>query len=144
MSLSPVCYLLKPERLEPASSAASWLGRIVRHYAVPDADFTPASPAELLCDITVSDTKIADVSAFMDNTDNGQLELQFAGLASAFRARDSSHGVEFSTTKIRHVRLQRYENALAAIVGDAEVMKDLTRMLKPGGDPAYFIVGMLT
>ncbi|MCJ1396675.1 hypothetical protein MMC18_009567 [Xylographa bjoerkii] len=143
MSLSPVCYLLKPERLEPAASATSWLGRIVRHYAVPDADFTPEKPSKLLVDFTISETKIADVSVFMDNSDNGQLELQLAGLASTFRSRGKDSGVEFSTTSIRHVRLQKHEKALKAIISDGEVMEDLTRMLKPGGDPAYFIVGML-
>ena len=143
MSPSPVFYLLKPERVEPASSAASWLGRIVGNYAAPDADFTPTDPSRLLRNITVSETKIADVSTFVDNATNEQLELQLTGLASTFRARGRGSEVEFSTTSIRYVRLQNHGKALIAMYGDGEVMEDLSRMLKPGGVPAYFIVGML-
>ncbi|KAI4269140.1 MAG: hypothetical protein L6R38_007577 [Xanthoria sp. 2 TBL-2021] len=143
MSSSPVFYLLKPERVEPASSMCSWLGRIVQNHAAPDANFTPTAPARLLHDITLSETKIANASAFVDNATNDKLELELTGLASHFRARGKGSGVEFSATSIRYCRLQNHEKALEAILKDVEVKEDLRKMLKPGGEPSYFIVGML-
>ncbi|KAI4207923.1 MAG: hypothetical protein LQ346_000260 [Caloplaca aetnensis] len=143
MSSSPVFYLLKPERVEAASNVYSWLGRIVRNHAAPDASFTPTDPAGLLHSISVSETKIANASTFVDNATNGKLELQLTGLASTFRAQSKGSGVEFSTTSIRYIRLQNHGKALDAILSDVEAMQDTRKMLKPGGDPAYFIVGCL-
>jgi hypothetical protein len=68
MSDLPTFYLLNPERVEPASSARSWLGRIVQNYAAPDAAFTPAEPSGLLSGSSVSETTIADASAFLRGT----------------------------------------------------------------------------
>ncbi|KAL8919117.1 MAG: hypothetical protein Q9172_005147 [Xanthocarpia lactea] len=143
MPSSPVFYLLKPERVEAASSVYSWLGRIVRNHAAPDASFTPADPARLLQDISVSETKIANASNFVDNATNGKLELQLTGLASTFQACGKGSGVEFSATSIRYIRLQNHGKALEAVLKDVEVIEDMRKMLKPGGEPAYFIVGML-
>ncbi|KAL8683838.1 MAG: hypothetical protein Q9186_000181 [Xanthomendoza sp. 1 TL-2023] len=143
MPSSPVFYLLKPERVEPASSVCSWLGRIVQNHAAPDANFTPSDPARLLQEIRLSETEIANASAFVDNAMNRKLDLQLTGLASTFQARGNGSGVQFSTTRIRYIRLQNHEKALEAILKDVEVKEDTRKILKPGGQPAYFIVGML-
>ena len=103
MSSSPVFYLLKPERVEPASSVHSWLGRIIQNHAAPDANFTPTDPAQLLHDMRVSETRIANASAFVDNAMNGKLELQLTGLATTFRAQSKGSGVHFSTKSVRYI-----------------------------------------
>jgi hypothetical protein len=143
MSETPVFYLLRPERVEPASSTRSWLGRIIKHYASPDASFTPSDPKAILSDLPFSETKIADASVFMRGTASQELSFKLSGLASAFQNRGQGTGVEFSTTEIKYVRLQNHDKALRALCENPEVMADLNRMLKPGGEPAYMIVGML-
>ncbi|KAF2274698.1 uncharacterized protein EI97DRAFT_476713 [Westerdykella ornata] len=98
---SPTFYLLKPERVEPASDALSWLGRITQNPAAPDANFTPIAPQRLLARHPTSETEIANATAF------------------------------------------NHQKALDALCEDEGVRRDLARMLRPGGEPAYFIVGML-
>jgi hypothetical protein len=143
MSHTPVFNLLRPERVEPASKAASWLGRIVQNHAAPDAWFTPEEPSRLLIDITTSETKIADASALVNNGTAANLTLELSGLASFFQERGRQTGIQFSTTSISYIRLQNHPKALRSIVDDPSVKGELAQMLKPGGQPAYFIVGML-
>ncbi|SCO84051.1 uncharacterized protein FRV6_08178 [Fusarium oxysporum] len=40
----PSFYLLPPERYLPASALSTWLGRIVKSYSEPDANFVPDDP----------------------------------------------------------------------------------------------------
>ncbi|EMT72948.1 hypothetical protein FOC4_g10004442 [Fusarium odoratissimum] len=40
----PSFYLLPPERYLPASALSTWLGRIVKSYSKPDANFVPDDP----------------------------------------------------------------------------------------------------
>lgn len=143
MSSSPVFYLLKPERVESASTARSWLGRIVQNHAAPDASFTPTDPLKLLLNFPVTESKIDNASAFVENATNAQLELELTGLASTFRDRGKGSGVKISTASIKYLRLQNHLKVLEALGKDAEVKEDLAKMIKPGGEPAYIIVGML-
>jgi len=143
MSSTPVFYVLKPERVEPASQAVSWLGRIVQNHAAPDAAFTPSNPSKLLADIAVSETRVAEASVFLNSEAASKLKLQLTGLASVFQDRGRGTGIQFSTTSIRYVRMQNHDKALRALWTDAGVRDDLGHMLKPGGDPAFFIVGFL-
>lgn len=143
MPLTPVFNLLRPERVEPASRALSWLGRTVQNYAAPDAWFTPEDPSQLLKDITISETKITDASAFVSNATATNLSFELSGLASFFQQQGRCSGIQFSATSVWYIRLQNHPKVLKALLDDPTIKKDLAQMLKPGGQPGYLIVGML-
>ncbi|KAI9668920.1 MAG: hypothetical protein M1829_005232 [Trizodia sp. TS-e1964] len=143
MSDTPLFYLLKPERVEDASTAHSWLGRIVQNYAAPDACFTPTEPSQLLANFPVSETTITNASIFQRGTTNNDLGFQLTKLASLFERSGTTSKIEFSSTSIRYLRFVNHAKAFKALQQDAEVKADLSEILTPGGAPAYFIVGML-
>lgn len=141
MSESPF-YLLKPARLEPASSARSWLGRIVQNYGAPDAGFTPANPSRFFTD-PPTEIILSDVSSIFTGTMSSKLSAQISGIASASRSRDKTDGTDFATSSITCMRLPNYGDVFDSMVEDVEVRNKLGRMLSPGGEPCYMIVALL-
>jgi len=142
MADPPVFYILPQSHLEPASSATSWLGRIVSSYRDPAASFTPVHPSRLLQG-QATETVLKNASSILRGSSNSTLVAKLTGIASASSAKDRGSGISFETSEIRCLRLQNHPKLFEKLCADDEVKNDLSRWLSPGGKPAYMIVALL-
>ena len=63
-------------------------------------------------------------------------------LASLAHSNTPSHNLDFSTQSIRFIKLDNYPTIFRALRQSPEVQEHLSRALRPGGSPAYMIVGV--
>ncbi|KAF2490677.1 hypothetical protein BU16DRAFT_530324 [Lophium mytilinum] len=142
MADTPFFYLLDPERLIPTSDIALWLGRIVKHYAEPDASYTPSDPSPFIT-TPISANALVNTSSVLSGSNNTSLSAALAKSASVAASKSSSSGTDFTTPEILSVRMQKYDTIFDSMRQNDEVKADLGRMLTPGGKPAFMIVAVL-
>jgi len=139
---SSAFYILDPERLEPASSAPKWLGRIVKNYADPIADFTPDDPSLLITE-PHHEVTISNATSFLSSSSSASVSGRLKDVASLVKTSAMSRGLDFSATSIKSIRMESHRMKFLKLCQDKNVREALGRMLPVGGRPAYMIVGLL-
>lgn len=104
----PLFYIFDLKRLEPASEAHSWLGRIVKSYEAPGASFTPADPTPFTKDRVKKGT-IKYVEQAVKASKNGTLRSTLTEIASLSLPSDKQTSFDFNTSSIVTVRLENYD-----------------------------------
>jgi hypothetical protein len=137
----PVYYLLPISSLEPAESATSWLGRIVQNYASPRSEYSPADPKPFIT-TPYSDTTITDVTAILRSCTSSEVKARLSSLASLAHSNTPNDDLDISTQSIRFIKLDNYPTIFRALRQSPEVQQHLAHSLRPGGSPAYMIVGV--
>jgi hypothetical protein len=138
----PVFYMLNPERLLPADSVDTWLGRIVKNYNEPDGHFTPQDPQPFVLS-PKAETTIDDVTTLLQASSHSSIGARLGKIVTGSYSHGSGGKIDFSTSCIRSVRLQNHGKIFDALKQDPEVKRDLAEMLTPGGKPAFMIVAVL-
>lgn len=140
-SSSPVFYLLPMASLEPASSATSWLGRIVQNYASPGSAYTPEDPSPFVT-APLSDKTFTDVTAILKSSSSSEVKARLSSLASLSRSSTPQHELDVSSQSFRFLRLRNHDDVFKALRESPEVQRHLADSLRLGGSPAYMVVGL--
>ncbi|KAJ0136452.1 hypothetical protein HZ326_20550 [Fusarium oxysporum f. sp. albedinis] len=121
----PSFYLLPPERYLPASALSTWLGRIVKSYSEPDANFVPDDPKPFVTHefarSTIANASLAALS---------QRNKSFAAKLGA-------------TVDVVCVRLQNYDQVFDRLIQHEETRSQLQRMLARGRNTGFMVTAML-
>ncbi|KAK5655577.1 hypothetical protein OQA88_5508 [Cercophora sp. LCS_1] len=142
MSPTPPYYILDPRRLLPASTAPSWLGRIVTDFRDPRADYTPSSPERFTAGL-IDQLTADNVAAQISRTDSTTITGALTDIISVSTGSSHAGGMSFQTGKMNIIRLSNYRNLFRTMREDPEVRDHLAKALRPGGPSAYMIVGVL-
>ncbi|KAI1826069.1 hypothetical protein F4861DRAFT_132871 [Xylaria intraflava] len=139
----PSFYILPPARLLPASTLSTWLGRIVRSYSEPDANFVPVDPTPFVTH--------PFATSVITNASLSTLSQQHKSLAAtlgvsaihASRETGNGDGLSFSSSEVVCVRLQDYDGVFDRLTNHAETRTQLGRMLARGDNAGYMVTGVL-
>jgi hypothetical protein len=144
MPEDPTHYIFKFPSYLPAHLAPLLLGRIVKNFANPTADFVPHDPSLFTDSATTLPIDIAfhNVEALLssDSTASLSAKLQDIACYSLHRARNAS--VSFSSSSIRRISLQQQGLTFGRMLRDADINSTLRSWLTAGGAPAFMIVGL--
>ncbi|CZS82837.1 unnamed protein product [Fusarium graminearum] len=118
-------YLLPPERLLPASTLPTWIGRIVKSYSEPDANFVPVDPA-LFVKGPLATSTIANASLAASSQRHKSLAAALgASTCNASRETSQGGGLSFTSSEIMCTK------------------SELQRMLARGDNTGYMITAVL-
>ncbi|EYB21377.1 hypothetical protein FG05_04514 [Fusarium graminearum] len=118
-------YLLPPERLLPASTLPTWIGRIVKSYSEPDANFVPVNPA-LFVKGPLATSTIANASLAASSQRHKSLAAALgASTCNASRETSQGGGLSFTSSEIMCTK------------------SELQRMLARGDNTGYMITAVL-
>jgi hypothetical protein len=135
--------VLDSRRVLDATDPAKWLGRIVRYYKKPSASYTPDNPTALAAHST-EELVISDFEAQLNASNDVTLQANLGSLASALRGHGNETTFSFQTSTMKIVRLVNYNPKYFAELRQLpEVQESLGEYLRPGGRPAYMIVGVM-
>ncbi|KAK2130897.1 hypothetical protein NOF04DRAFT_1367692 [Fusarium oxysporum II5] len=114
----PSFYLLPPERYLPASALSTWLGRIVKSYSKPDANFVPDDPKPFVTHEFARST-IANASL------------------AALSQRNKSFAAKLGAT------VDNYDQAFDQLIQHEETRSQLQRMLARGRNAGFMVTAVL-
>lgn len=136
-------YLLPPERLLPASTLPIWIGRIVKSYSEPDANFVPVDPA-LFVKGPLATSTIANASLAASSQRHKSLAAALgASTCNASRETSQGGGLSFTSSEIMCVRLQNQDAVFDRMIQDEQTKSELQRMLARGDNIGYMITAVL-
>ncbi|QPC71887.1 hypothetical protein HYE68_002639 [Fusarium pseudograminearum] len=136
-------YLLPPERLLPASTLPTWIGRIVKSYSEPDANFVPVDPA-LCVKGPLAASTIANASLTASSQRHKSLAAALgASTCNASRETSQGGGLSFTSSEIMCVRLQNQDAVFDRMIQDEQTKFELQRMLARGDNTGYMITAVL-
>ncbi|KAK0515754.1 hypothetical protein JMJ35_001788 [Cladonia borealis] len=134
-------YMLPLDRLEPASSASSWLGRIVRDYRDLNAGSVPRNPSQFYIE-EPTETPFEDVKSFVFGAADQELKAQLTGIGSAVHGHGQFDTTDFSTSAMKSIRLPQYRDVFDDMIADQEILAKLRTWLRLGGKPAFMIISL--
>ncbi|KAF2017597.1 hypothetical protein BU24DRAFT_420638 [Aaosphaeria arxii CBS 175.79] len=143
MSNEPQFYFLKPPGL-PISQRDNLLGRIVKNYANPTADYTPngipknnvAFPAPPLS------SGLRDATSVLSSSSQATAKALMTSLASLTKEKERDGSISFESETLEVVRLQQHGDTFDLLKATPEVRDKLAKYVRIGGR-AYFVVGLL-
>ena len=138
----PVFFLLKGPSLPAASEAKAMLGRIVKNFAQPLADYVPED-ASSYTKLEPNVTHLSNAARIADATNSKVLKAKFLSIAEALRSQGRSQASILENSKISAWELRRQETVFQQLTKSPEVLSQLKQWAKPKEDPAYMIVGLL-
>ncbi|KAA8574047.1 hypothetical protein MFRU_001g01320 [Monilinia fructicola] len=139
----PSFYLLPPERLLPASTLSTWLGRVVKSYSEPDANFVPDDPTPFIThSFATSTITNANLSTLSQHNKSLAATLGTSAIQASRNTTDGG-GFTFSSSEIVCVRLQDHDEVFNRLSQHAETRTRLGRMLTRGGNTAFMITAVL-
>ena len=141
-SSSDSFFILEPFATIPADGYMSWLGRIVKNFQDPKANFLPESidPSWIPHWEDLDDYTNVEVLLKVARGSLAAVALQ--GLFSVSKTQDRTTNQSLKQERVRHVRLWQEEETLSAIIKDEAIQKKLGDWLHIKL-PVYWIVGFL-
>jgi hypothetical protein len=143
MAHEPQFYLLKPPGL-PISQRDHLLGRIVKNYANPTADYCPNNrPCDSVSFVAPPlSSGLTNAQSVLSSSSERTAKALLTSLAALTRQKGRDAGISFSSEGIEVLRLQQHEDTFEALKSNLLIQQKLTKMLRVGGK-AYFVVGLL-
>ena len=135
-------YMLPLDRLEPASSASLWLGRIVRDHRDLNAGSVPEDPSQFYIE-EPTETLFEDVKSFVFGAADQQLTAQLTGIGSAVHGQGRFDATDFSTSAMKSIGLPQYRDVFDDMIADQEILAKLRTWLTLGGKPAFMIISLV-
>ncbi|KAF5578275.1 uncharacterized protein FSUBG_13833 [Fusarium subglutinans] len=132
----PSFYLLPPERYLPASALSTWLGRIVKSYSEPDANFVPDDPKPFVTHEFARST-IANASLDALSKRNTSFAAKLGATVDVSRETSNGGGLSFTSSEVVCVRLQNYDQVFDRLIQHEETRSQLQRMLARGGNAGF-------
>ncbi|KAI0884107.1 uncharacterized protein GGS22DRAFT_19201 [Annulohypoxylon maeteangense] len=139
----PSFYLLPPERLLPASALSTWLGRIVKCYSEPDANFVPVDPTPFITHPFA--TSIITNANLATLSQRNKALAATLGTSAIHASRQTSNGggLSFSSSEVVCVRLQDHDGVFDKLSQHVETRTQLARMLARGGNAGFMVTAVL-
>jgi len=143
MTQEPRFYFLKPPGL-PATEKDNLLGRVVKNYANPAADYAPNGSPQALISFPAPpiSSGLTTVQVVLSSTSETTATGLLTSLATITRRRRDDADVSFASEGIEIVRLQQHEDTYDLLRAVPAVQQKLAKMIRVGGK-AYLIVGLL-
>ncbi|KAK0513646.1 hypothetical protein JMJ35_004010 [Cladonia borealis] len=138
----PVFILLKGPSFPLASEAKAMLGRIVKNFAQPLAEYKPED-ASTYNKLEPNTTELSNAARIADVTSSKALKVKFLSIAEAFSSQENSQASVLKNSKISAWELRQQETVFQRLTKDPEILGQIKRWAKPKMDPAYMIVGLL-
>ena len=138
----PVFFLLKGPSLPPASEAKTMLGRIVKNFAQPLADYVPED-ASTYNKLEPNITHLSNAARIADAATSKVLKGKFLSIAEGQRSEENSASSILENSKISAWELRRQETVFQQLTKDPGILAQVKQWAKPKKDPAYMIVGVL-
>ncbi|KAG5754447.1 hypothetical protein H9Q69_010534 [Fusarium xylarioides] len=138
----PSFYLLPPERYLPASALSTWLGRIVKSYSEPDANFVPDDPKPFVTHEFARST-IANASLAALSQRNKSFAAKLGATVDVSRETSNGGGLSFTSSEVVCVRLQNYDQVFDRLIQHEETRSQLQRMLARGGNAGFMVTAVL-
>jgi hypothetical protein len=138
----PSFYLLPPDRYLPASALSTWLGRIVKSYSEPDANFVPDDPKPFVTHELARST-IANASLAALSQRNKSFAAKLGATVDVSRETSNGEGLSFTSSEVVCVRLQNYDQVFDRLIQHEETRSQLQRMLARGGNTGFMVTVVL-
>ena len=137
-------YLLHPFHTIPVDRhPGEWLGRIVKSYSDPRANFTPAAGYSVSSSGTIDDDPgFLNVEQLIHSASSKSLRLSLADMLSLGHSYDKTNSPSFQSRKIRRLKLLQEDDfrQRSLALDDVKVkLKDWHKLKQP----VYMIVGVL-
>ena len=143
MASEPTFYLLPPFNTIPAKDPHDWIGRIVKYYNDPRANFTPPRGNPALEGIDIDDDPgFRKVEEIVDSASSESARLLLADMLHFTRSHFRAETPRFQSDKVRRLKLLQEE----AYCKRALALDDVKVQLKGWhkiNRPVYLIVGLL-
>ncbi|RKL21111.1 hypothetical protein BFJ68_g2382 [Fusarium oxysporum] len=138
----PSFYLLPPQRYLPASALSTWLGRIVKSYSEPDANFVPDDPKPFVTHEFARST-IANASLAALSQRNKSFAAKLGATVDVSCETRNGGGLSFTGSEVVCVRLQNYDQVFDRLIQHEETRSQLQRMLARGRNTGFMVTAML-
>ncbi|KAF5971238.1 hypothetical protein FBULB1_9329 [Fusarium bulbicola] len=138
----PSFYLLPPERYLPASALSTWLGRIVKSYSEPDANFVPDDPKPFVAH-EFARSIIANASLDALSKRNASFAAKLGATVDVSRETSNGGGLSFTSSEVVCVRLQNYDQVFDRLIQHEETRSQLQRMLARGDNAGFMVTAVL-
>ena len=143
MASEPTFYLLPPFNTIPAKDPHEWIGRIVKFYNDPRANFTPprGNPAMEGVDID-DDPGFRKVEEIIDSASSESARLLLADMLHFTHSRSRADTPRFQSDKVRRLKLSQEDTYCKRALALDDVKAQLKEWHKINR-PVYLIVGLL-
>ncbi|KAH6666033.1 hypothetical protein B0J14DRAFT_605159 [Halenospora varia] len=141
MTEAPAYFFLSPDQFESGSNASKWLGRIVKEYSSPNAEFAPEDPSRYLAG--TSEMDLFDLTRDQATKSATELYARIGNLVSLGHSGEKNAALAFETPCIRCVKLQHHAKVFERLQNDPETKAWLLQHLTTFGKPAFLIVSLL-
>ncbi|KAF4414585.1 hypothetical protein FACUT_14158, partial [Fusarium acutatum] len=138
----PSFYPLPPERYLPASALSTWLGRIVKFFSEPDANFMLDDPKPFVTHEFARST-IANASLAALSQRNKSFAAKLGATVDVSRETSNGGGLSFTNSEVVCVRLQNDDQVFDRLIQHEETRSQLQRMLARGGNAGFMVTAML-
>ncbi|KAL8787689.1 MAG: hypothetical protein Q9195_007645 [Heterodermia aff. obscurata] len=137
-------YLLPPLKtiaVDSSEPPRRWIGRIVKSYSDPVANYTPqGATAEAVIN---EDAGFRSVEQIIDNTRSKSARLQLADMFTVSHSRSKTQSPHFETSRVVHrIKLRQEEDYLTRVLGLDEVKVQMKKWHRLNA-PVFLIVGLL-
>jgi hypothetical protein len=139
----PRYFYLSPPGL-PITEKPNLLGRLVKHYASPTADYTPnGSPSSLVRFAAPPiSTHLASVETLLERSSSTGSTAFLSALSAFGRSSSTDTQVKYTSERVEIVQLQQHDDVFDLLKRVPEVRDKLRRMLRVGGK-VYFVVAIV-
>lgn len=143
MASEPTFYLLPPFNTIPAKDPHQWIGRIVKFYNDPRANFTPPRDNPAMEEVDVDDDPgFRKVEEIIDSASSESARLLLADMLRFNHARSRTDAPRFQPDKVRRLKLLQEDSYCKRVLALDDVKVQLKEWHKLSR-PVYLIVGLL-
>ncbi|MCJ1226926.1 hypothetical protein MMC12_003581 [Toensbergia leucococca] len=143
MSTEPTFYLLPPLNTIAVEDPREWIGRIVKSFSDPEANFTPEKPLPPDQQPVVKDDPgFSDVEEIIEFATSKSLRLSLVDMLRISHSRTVTNAPQFQSTKVRRLKLQHEDRYCERILAEEEVKAQL-KLWHRVRHPVYLIVSLL-
>ena len=143
MASESTFYLLSPLNTIPAKDPQDWIGRIVKSYADPRANFTPPNENRAVEGVSVDDDPgFRNVEEIINSARSKSAQLLLADMLRFTHSRSTADAPRFQSAKVRRLKLLQEDTYCKRLLALDEVKTQLREWHKINR-PVYLIVGLL-
>ena len=143
MASDPTFYLLPPFNTIPAKDPREWIGRIVKSYNDPRANFTPPRGNPAMEGVEIEDdTGFRNVKEIIDNANSDSARLLLADMLHFTHSRSKADTPRFQSDNVRRLKLLEEDSYCKRLLALDDVKVQLKEWHKINR-PVFLIVGLL-
>lgn len=143
MASGSTFYLLPPLNTIPAKDPQDWIGRIVKSYSDPRANFTPPKDNPAIEGANVDDdTGFRNVEEIVKNARSKSAQLLLADMLHFTHTRSTADAPHFQSAKVQRLKLLQEDTYCKRLLTLDHVKTQLREWHKINR-PVYLIVGLL-